>query len=90
MPRTSCWCCGNTFDERTLARLGCHPEVAVCAGCARWLFRRARSAADASVSTPAPALRRLVAAVRNRVMHAGLPGWPLLGPLLRRLDRHMH
>ncbi|MER7070600.1 hypothetical protein [Terrabacter sp. NPDC000476] len=39
--------------------------------------------------TPGPALRRSVAAVRGRVMHAGLQHWPFLGALLRRLDRHL-
>jgi hypothetical protein len=85
----SCWCCGNTFDERDLTRLGSHPEVGVCAGCASWLSRRARSAADAGLRTPGARLRRTVASVRARVARAGLQNWPVLGPLLRRLDRHL-
>jgi len=85
----SCWCCGNTFDERDLTRLGSHPEVGVCAGCASWLSRRARSAADAGRRTPGARLRRTVASTRDRVARAGMQDWTVLGPLLRRLDRHL-
>jgi hypothetical protein len=87
--RPTCWCCGNTFDERDLSRLGTHPEVGVCAGCAQWLHRRARSSADTGARTPAAVTRRTMGAVRGRVMRAGLQDWPVLGPLLRRLDRHL-
>ncbi|WP_371406803.1 hypothetical protein OHA10_14945 [Kribbella sp. NBC_00662] len=34
-----CWCCGNQFEEQDLVRLGSHPEVGVCSGCARFLHR---------------------------------------------------
>ena len=85
----SCWCCGNTFDEKDLTRLGSHPEVGVCAGCALWLSRRARSAADAGLRTPGARLRRTAASTRDTVRRAGLHEWPVLGPLLRRLDRHL-
>lgn len=86
--RPSCWCCGNTFDDQHLTRLGSHPEVGVCAECARWLYRRARSA-DTGARTPGGLLRRGVAAARGRVMHAGMQYWPVIGPLLRRLDGHL-
>jgi hypothetical protein len=85
----SCWCCGNTFDEHDLSRLGSHPEVGVCAGCALWLARRARSRADAPKRTPGAVARRVVAVVRGRVMRAGAQDWPVVGSLLRRLDRHL-
>ena len=86
--RPSCWCCGNTFDDQHLTRLGSHPEVGVCAECARWLYRRARSS-DTGARTPGGLLRRGVAAARGRVMHAGMQYWPVIGPLLRRLDGHL-
>jgi hypothetical protein len=35
----ACWCCGAEFEERDLVRLGSHPEVGVCFGCARFLQR---------------------------------------------------
>jgi hypothetical protein len=87
--RAWCWCCGNTFDEADLTRLGSHPEVGVCAGCAQWLHRRARSAADTGSRTPAAWTRRGVNTIRGRVMRAGIQDWPVVGPLLRRLDRHL-
>lgn len=87
--RSTCWCCGNTFDERDLSRLGFHPEVGVCAGCAHWLHRRARSSAETGTRTPGAVMRRAMDAARGRVMRAGLQDWPVLGHLLRRLDKHL-
>jgi hypothetical protein len=87
--RPACWCCGNTFEEQELSRLGSHPEVAVCAGCARWLHRRARPSSDAGVRTPGAVVLRAVAAARHRLMRAGLQDWPVVGRLLRRLDQHL-
>lgn len=87
--RLFCWCCGNGFDERDLTRLGTHPEVGVCTGCARWLHRRARARADAGRGAPGVRVRRGVAVVRGRVMRAGAQDWPVVGSLLRRLDRHL-
>lgn len=87
--RPACWCCGNTFDEQDLSRLGTHPEVGVCAGCAQWLHRRARSASETGARTTGAAARRAVSAARGRVMRAGAQDWPVVGSLLRRLDRHL-
>ena len=84
-----CWCCGNAFAERELTRLGSHPEVGVCAGCAHWLYRRSRVRSDIGRRTPRARVRRRVHAVRARVVRTGAHHWPLLGPLLRRLDRHL-
>ena len=87
--RPVCWCCGSTYAEQDLTRLGDHPEVGVCAGCALWLHRRARSAVDVSRRGPAAVVRRGLDAARGRVMRGGAQDWPVLGPLLRRLDRHL-
>jgi hypothetical protein len=89
LERPTCWCCGNTFQEQDLSCLGAHPEVRVCAGCAHWLHRRARASAHAGAHTPGAMSRRGVAAVRGRVMRAGLQDRPLLGTILRRLDRFL-
>ena len=40
------------FTEQNLVRLGNHPEVAVCPGCAHWLHRRAHSGIDAGPGAP--------------------------------------
>jgi hypothetical protein len=87
--RPTCWCCGSTFAEQNLVRLGNHPEVGVCNGCARWLHRRARSAVDDGRRTPFAVGRRGLDWARGRVMHAGAQDWPVVGPLLRRLDRRL-
>jgi len=87
--RPTCWCCGSTFAEQDLVRLGDHPEVGVCAGCAQWLHRRARSGVDAGRRTPSAVMRRRLDAARARVVRAGAQDWPVVGPLLRRLDRHL-
>lgn len=33
----SCGCCGNTYPEAEVHRLGFQPEAAICHGCARWV-----------------------------------------------------
>ncbi|QGN58395.1 hypothetical protein [Nostocoides sp. HKS02] len=87
--RPRCWCCGDEVDEAKLTRLGNHPEVGVCARCARWLARRARAAEDRGRATPGARARRALATVRVAVMRRGIQRWPVLRPLLRRLDRHL-
>lgn len=88
--RPSCWCCGSTFTEQNLVRLGNHPEVAVCPGCAQWLHRRARNGIDAGRRrTPSAVLLRGLDAARVKVLRAGAQDWPIIGPVLRRLDRHL-
>lgn len=85
-----CWCCGKTFvEDSELTRLGAHPEVGVCAMCAHWLQRRARWAVDARRRTPGALVRRGVGSARGRVMRAGAHDWPIIGPLLRRLDQYL-
>lgn len=39
-----CWCCGQPYEKARMAHLGEHPEVTVCARCARSLLRWARVA----------------------------------------------
>lgn len=89
LERPVCWCCGNSFDEQDLTRLGSHPEVGVCAGCTRWLHRRARAGSDQGRRSPGAVGRRVVAVVRGRVMRAGVQDWPVVGRMLRRLDKHL-
>lgn len=84
-----CWCCGNAVEESGLTHLGAHPEVGVCAGCAHWLHRRARVTAASGRRTPGAWVDRGAAWARGRVMRAGIHDWPVVGSLLRRLDRHL-
>ena len=84
-----CWCCGNPFEESALTQLGAHAEVGVCAGCAHWLNRRARLAAEPERRSPAAMVRRGLHRARAKVVGVGAQQWPVVGPLLRRLDRHL-
>lgn len=84
-----CWCCGGSFDEVELTRLGAHPEVGLCVGCAQWAHRRARARRDEAVRGPAATLRRVVGTLRERVIRSGVHEWPILGSALRWIDRHL-
>lgn len=85
----SCWCCGGTFDESDLVRLGAHPEVGLCFDCARWANRRAAEQADADRRGAAVQGRQLVRTIRAGVMRLGMHNWPVIGSLLRWLDRRL-
>jgi hypothetical protein len=84
-----CWCCGQPAAESALLRLGEHPEVAVCFGCARFLHRRAREELDASRPSAAARGRSVVRSARRTVMRHGWQGRPIVGPALRWLDRFL-
>ena len=84
-----CWCCGNQFEERDLIRLGSHPEVGVCFGCARYLNRRAVAQQDQRRTSPAGRIRSAISGARDWIIAHNWHQLPLLGPLLRRLDRHL-
>ena len=87
--RTVCWCCGKDVEEPQLLRLGDHPEVGVCTRCAHWLHRRARAVADTGSRRPGALVRRTIDAARRAVVRRGIPHVPLVGPMLRWLDRHL-
>jgi hypothetical protein len=80
---STCWCCGRERPEHALVRLGSHPEVAVCAGCAHWLLRRARLQHDAHDPSPAARVRRLLERSRALVVEQGWHRLPVLGSGLR-------
>lgn len=84
-----CWCCGGEFEERDLVRLGTHPEVGVCVGCARFLQRKAAAREDEQRTSPAAKLRGAVRGVREWVISHGWHRLPVIGRLLHRLDRHL-
>ena len=87
--RSDCWCCGAGYVEADLIRLGQHPEVGICLGCARDLYRQRTERLDrARVSVPAR-VRAVIRAGRTAVIHRGWHHRPVLGRLLRWLDRHL-
>jgi hypothetical protein len=83
---TSCWCCSTTTPEDGVVRLGDHPEVAICLDCAHLLHRRAR---ERRATRAGRRLHRLGEWMRDAVVRSGLLDRPVLGGLLRRIDRHL-
>ena len=80
-----CWCCGREEQETRLLRLGARPEAAVCLDCVAHLKHRARTHED-----PSPVVRRLRTVVRqsrDAVMRTGLHKQPIVGPILRWVNR---
>ena len=84
-----CWCCGSRYDESDLVRLGSHPEVGVCFGCARFLQRQAAERLDERGQPAGARIRGGVRRARGWVIQRGWHDRPVIGGLLRRLDRHL-
>lgn len=84
-----CWCCGRSYPEQELTRLGDHPEVGVCLGCAIYLKRRATARRDEHHPTLVSRLRGGIDTVRNAVIRRGWHERGPLGALLRRIDRFL-
>jgi hypothetical protein len=85
-----CWCCGKRgYAEPAIVRLGEHPEVAVCLGCAHFLHQRARAREDAARPSPATRARDLLRAARGLVIRRGWHTWPVIGPVLRLLGSRL-
>lgn len=84
-----CWCCGRLYPETELTRLGQHPEVGVCLGCAVFLKRRATANRDAGHPGPASRVRGIIDTVREAVISRGWHEHGPLAGLLRRLDRYL-
>ena len=85
----SCWCCDEEFPESELVRLGAHPEVGLCLGCANWVKRRAATRRHEQHPSIAGRLRGGVHAVRGKVIERGWHERGRLGALLHRIDRHL-
>ena len=86
---TTCWCCGGEDADGAMVHLGAHPEVALCGDCARWVHRRSRRLRDSGRRGAGVLARAVVRAGRDRVLRHDLQHVPVLGVLLRRLDRHL-
>jgi ribosome-binding protein aMBF1 (putative translation factor) len=84
-----CWCCGSSFPEEHVVRLGQHPEVAVCLDCALFLHRRATQRRDESNPSLAGRVRSGLQACRDWVVARGWHAHGRFGSFLRWLDRHL-
>jgi hypothetical protein len=87
--QAECWCCGQQYASERLVRLGSHPEVAVCLGCAHFLHRQARAREDALRPSISGRARDALRSVRRMAMDQGWHQRPLIGPPLRWLGRHL-
>jgi hypothetical protein len=88
-PTPVCWCCGDQFEEHDLVRLGSHPEVGVCFGCAPFLQRRAAERQDELRPSWAARVRAGVRGIHEWVIRRGWHRLLVVGRLLRRIDRHL-
>ena len=84
-----CWCCGNDFPERQLVRLSAHPEAALCLRCARFLLRLARTRADEDDPVAGARLRSAVRSIRKVIVGRRWHERPVVGPVLRWIDKHL-
>jgi hypothetical protein len=84
-----CWCCGQQRAESDVVRLGEHPEVAVCLGCAHFLHQQARGREDAARRSPASLVRDGLRAGRRLVMRRRWHQAPVLGRALRWIGRRL-
>lgn len=86
---SECWCCGSSYPEAELVHLGNHPEVGICVGCSRWVWRRAVRRHDGQRRSPAARARRVIDRARDAVIQRGWHERGLLGTVLRRIDRYL-
>lgn len=88
-PAGVCWCCGQRRSAPDLTGLGNHPEVVICGRCIRYLHRRAVERDDRDRTGLAVAVRQVVRASRASVIRRGWQQRPIVGPLLRWIDRYL-
>lgn len=84
-----CWCCGRTDDPERMVRLGNHPEVALCRGCARWAAKRAWEIDDRSRTGPLVLARDRFRHARRAVVNRGWHRNRIVGGPLRWLGRRL-
>ncbi len=72
-----------------MARLGAHPEVTVCAPCARSLARAVQAASDGTSRAPLARLRRISLEIRGFVVRRGWHRRGVVGRILRWAGRHL-
>jgi hypothetical protein len=84
-----CWCCGRHQPIADVLRVGEHPEVVVCLGCAHRLRRVARAREDQRSPSPVTRDRDGLRALRGLGMRRGWHTRPVVGPVLRWLGTRL-
>jgi hypothetical protein len=84
-----CWCCDSEFDEENLVRLRARPEVGICLACARDLQVRAAERHDQLNPSWPGRLRSVLRGAREAVIRRGWHDRPIIGRILRGIDRFL-
>lgn len=84
-----CWCCGSAYPDDELVRLGDHPEVTICGACARDLHRRARDQHHRAHPTATTRARSILRRAREFAIDRRWHERPVIGPVLRWIDRFL-
>lgn len=87
--RSQCWCCGAIEESSRLVHLGNHPEVALCARCARWAAKQAWELEDREKTGPLVITRDRFRTLRRSVVEHGWQHNPIFGGPLRWIGRHL-
>jgi hypothetical protein len=84
-----CWCCGRSFTEDGIIRLGSRPEAGVCLDCTISLRQRARVRVAEGRGGPAKWGAQAVNRARQAVIGHNWHRLPVVGPALRWINRHL-
>jgi hypothetical protein len=82
---SACWCCGRQQPESRLLRLGARPEAAICLDCVAHLRHRARAHENPPLGVRQ--LHTIARRSRDAITSFGLHRQPVVGPLLRWVNR---
>lgn len=84
-----CWCCGTTEAPNRMVRLGNHPEVHLCLGCAHFVHQQARRIEDEENPGAASLVRDRFRSLRAVVIRRGWHRSRFIGGRLRWLDKYL-
>ena len=84
-----CWCCDAIDAPDRMVRLGNHPEVHLCLGCAHFVHQRAWEIEDEGKRGPAAVVRERVRSLRAEVIRRGWHQRRFIGDRLRWLDKFL-
>ncbi|PYI65491.1 hypothetical protein CVV68_18150 [Arthrobacter livingstonensis] len=84
-----CWCCGTVYPESRLIRLGSRPEAGVCLNCTIHLRRRARERLAEGRRPLARWKAQVSRQSREQIMEHHWHQRPIIGPILRWINRHL-
>ena len=84
-----CWCCGARGAPSRMVRLGDHPEVHLCPGCAHFVHQQACRIEDEVDPGPVALVRDRLRTLRALVIRRGWHHNRVIGGTLRWLGRYL-